>query len=138
MKAAFKEVPEAITNTLEVMQKCNLVMDFSKIHLPKFPVPEGMDDYGYLTQLCRDNFPKRYPGMPDEVKETARLRIDGHKKDRLRQLLFNRLGPDQICPRQRYSCRSGPRQRGRQRRAAIFCVLPILILCVTISFLSGF
>ena len=68
MKAAFKEVPEAIANTLEVMQKCNLVMDFSKIHLPKFPVPDGMDDMAYLTKLCYANFSNRYPDASAVVK----------------------------------------------------------------------
>jgi len=68
MRAAFKELPQAITNTLDVMQKCNLTFDFSKIHLPKFPVPEGMDDMAYLTKLCYENFSNRYPNAAPEVK----------------------------------------------------------------------
>ena len=34
MKARFAETPEAVTNTLEVAEKCNLEIEFGKLHYP--------------------------------------------------------------------------------------------------------
>ncbi|MDD4182895.1 MAG: DNA polymerase III subunit alpha [Candidatus Omnitrophica bacterium] len=67
MKEIFKEVPQAVKNTLEIMQKCNLVMDFSKIHLPRFPIPENETENGYLRKIASENLPKRYSPVTDEV-----------------------------------------------------------------------
>ncbi|MFA7676646.1 MAG: DNA polymerase III subunit alpha, partial [Candidatus Omnitrophota bacterium] len=69
MKTIFKEVPQAVKNTLEVMQKCNLTMDFSKIHLPNFPLPAGETDFNYLKTKCYENLSQRYPKAEKSVKE---------------------------------------------------------------------
>ena len=37
MKARFSEVPEAVRNTMEVAEKCNLEIEFDKLHYPVFP-----------------------------------------------------------------------------------------------------
>ena len=41
MKDLFKEIPEAITNTCEIDSRCNLELDFNKVHLPKYEPPVG-------------------------------------------------------------------------------------------------
>ena len=41
MKALFDYYPEAIANTLEVAERCNLEIELGTFHFPKFPVPEG-------------------------------------------------------------------------------------------------
>ncbi|RLG98987.1 DNA polymerase III subunit alpha, partial [Candidatus Bathyarchaeota archaeon] len=68
MENIFKDVPQAIKNTLEIMQKCNLVFDFSRVHLPHFPLPAGENENDYLRKLCYENLKKRYPQPSDEVK----------------------------------------------------------------------
>jgi DNA polymerase-3 subunit alpha len=40
MKARFAETPEAVRNTLEVAEKCNLEIQFNKLHYPVFHPPE--------------------------------------------------------------------------------------------------
>src|ERR1700722_9323683 len=40
MKSRFTEIPEAVTNTLEVAEKCNLMIEFGKLHYPVFSPPE--------------------------------------------------------------------------------------------------
>ncbi len=70
MKALFPEVPEAITNTVEVAEKCNLDLALGKIRLPDFPIPEGYTDADeYLETLARNGLERRYPGTPREVIE---------------------------------------------------------------------
>jgi len=60
MKARFAEVPEAVQNTLEVADKCNLEIEFGKLHYPVFHPPEHFTREGYLRHLLADGLRKRY------------------------------------------------------------------------------
>ena len=60
MKARFAEVPEAVQNTLEVADKCNLEIAFGKLHYPVFHPPEHFTRDGYLRHLLADGLHKRY------------------------------------------------------------------------------
>jgi DNA polymerase-3 subunit alpha len=60
MKARFAEVPEAVTNTLEVAEKCNLEIEFGKLHYPVFHPPEHFTREGYLRKLLAEGLRKRY------------------------------------------------------------------------------
>src|SRR3954447_8085435 len=60
MKARFAEVPEAVQNTLEVAEKCNLEIEFGKLHYPVFHPPEHFTREGYLRKLLAEGLHKRY------------------------------------------------------------------------------
>ena len=60
MLARFAEVPEAVRNTLEVADKCNLKIEFEKLHYPVFDPPEHFTREGYLRHLLADGLRKRY------------------------------------------------------------------------------
>jgi DNA polymerase III subunit alpha len=62
MKARFAEVPEAITNTLDVAGKCNLELqvDGKNLHFPVFHPPEHFTREGYLRKLLAEGLQKRY------------------------------------------------------------------------------
>src|ERR1017187_2291356 len=60
MQARFAEVPEAVRNTLEVADKCNLEIEFEKLHYPVFDPPEHFTREGYLRHLLADGLRKRY------------------------------------------------------------------------------
>ncbi len=60
MKARFAEAPEAILNTVEVAEKCNLKIEFNKLHYPVFHPPEHYTREGYLRQLLAEGLRKRY------------------------------------------------------------------------------
>jgi len=51
---AFKDVPEAIKNTVRIAEMCNVEIKLGEIHLPYFAVPEGYDESTYLNKLCED------------------------------------------------------------------------------------
>ncbi|MBI5368882.1 MAG: DNA polymerase III subunit alpha [Planctomycetes bacterium] len=67
MKLAFRELPEAVTNTLLVAERCNLEMKFGEMHLPRFETPGGMPPHQYLTDLCKEGVRRRYPEPPDST-----------------------------------------------------------------------
>ncbi len=60
MQALFAEVPEAVPNTLEVAERCNLEIEFGKLHYPVFHPPEHFTREGYLRQLLAEGLRKRY------------------------------------------------------------------------------
>src|SRR6267154_2535723 len=60
MKARFAEVPEAIENTLEVAEKCNLEIEFGKLHYPVFHPPEHFTREVYLRKLLAEGLFRRY------------------------------------------------------------------------------
>src|SRR5580765_3825535 len=59
-KARFRETPEAIRNTLEVAEKCNVEIEFNKLHYPVFEPPEHFTREGYLRKLLAEGLHKRY------------------------------------------------------------------------------
>jgi DNA polymerase III subunit alpha len=60
MKALFAEVPEAVTNTVEVAEKCNVEFDFKTLHYPVFHPPETYTREGYLRKLLAEGLGRRY------------------------------------------------------------------------------
>jgi len=60
MKARFAETPEAVKNTLEVAEKCNLEIEFGKLHFPVFHPPEHFTREGYLRQWLAEGLFHRY------------------------------------------------------------------------------
>jgi DNA polymerase-3 subunit alpha len=60
MKARFSETPEAVKNTLEIAEKCNLEIEFGKLHYPVFHPPEHYTREGYLRKLLAEGLFRRY------------------------------------------------------------------------------
>ncbi|MDR0676563.1 MAG: DNA polymerase III subunit alpha [Elusimicrobiota bacterium] len=65
----FSDVPEAIENTVKIASRCNVKIDFAKIYLPVYKVPDGFDENTYLRHLCEQNLPNRYTNITDVIKE---------------------------------------------------------------------
>src|SRR5579859_4962776 len=60
MKARFADTPEAVRNTLEVAEKCNVEIEFGKLHYPVFTPPESFTREGYLRKLLAEGLFRRY------------------------------------------------------------------------------
>jgi DNA polymerase-3 subunit alpha len=69
MKKLFKEIPEAIQNTIEIASRCNLELDFSKVHLPRYDVPREKTKDGFLRELCEKNLREKYGDNLDQARE---------------------------------------------------------------------
>ncbi|HPD00054.1 MAG TPA: DNA polymerase III subunit alpha [Acetivibrio sp.] len=74
MEEMFKNIPEAVSNTVRVAQMCNVELEFGKLHLPKFNVPQDREPYEYLRSLCYDGFERRY--KEEERDEIKRNRLE--------------------------------------------------------------
>jgi DNA polymerase-3 subunit alpha len=71
MQALFSEVPQALSNTLKIAERCNLNFELNTLHLPPFEVPDGYTTESYLTHLCEQGLKIRYPHITTEIE--ARL-----------------------------------------------------------------
>ncbi len=60
MSLLFAEVPEALSNTLLIAERCSVDLGHKGYHLPDFPVPEGFTAETYLRHLCVEGAKKRY------------------------------------------------------------------------------
>ena len=74
MREALKDYPpEAISNTLEIANRCNLELDYGESVMPKYEVPEGHTNESYLKELCYEGLREKYGG---ELSEPIRQRLD--------------------------------------------------------------
>lgn len=69
MAALFRDVPQALRNTLAVAEQIDLRLEFGKYLLPQFPLPEGETPGSYLRRLCEERLPQRYPDPTPEVRK---------------------------------------------------------------------
>jgi len=69
MKELFKDIPQAINNTLEIAQRCNLELDFSRVHLPKYEPPSGQTKEEFLRELCEQGLKERYEFTTPAITE---------------------------------------------------------------------
>jgi DNA polymerase-3 subunit alpha len=76
MSTIFAEVPEAISNTLLVAERCNVDLGFKGYHLPEFPVPEEYNAQTYLRKLCEDGLRQRYGDHAEDPAIQQRLEYE--------------------------------------------------------------
>jgi len=60
MARIFREIPESITNTLRIADRCNFDVEFNGFHFPMFHVPPEFSLKEYLLKLCREGMIRRY------------------------------------------------------------------------------
>ena len=76
MASLFKDLPEALDNTNEIVDKVEKFELKSELLLPHYSVPSGyssMDDY--LRFITYEGAQRRYPGMPSEVTERIEMEL---------------------------------------------------------------
>ncbi|KPK38703.1 MAG: DNA polymerase III subunit alpha [Omnitrophica WOR_2 bacterium SM23_29] len=76
MKQLFAELPQAISSTLEITEKCNLELEFDKTHLPHFNPPQEKTREEYLRELVEAGLKKCYR----VIDETVRNRVEHELK----------------------------------------------------------
>lgn len=64
MREVFRDFPEAITNTLEIAERCRVDLEFGRSKYPEYPVSAGKTREGYLRELC-------YQGLREHYGERA-------------------------------------------------------------------
>jgi DNA polymerase-3 subunit alpha len=63
MRQAFRDHPEAVRNTLEVAERCELELVFGEHHFPPYAVPRGETLEGHLAAEARRGLARRLEQM---------------------------------------------------------------------------
>lgn len=69
MRAMFIDLPEAISNTVKIAEKCNVELELGKWIMPIFEVPEGKTAAEYLKNQVNEGLKTRYGKINKEVQE---------------------------------------------------------------------
>lgn len=106
MVELFKDIPEAITNTLQVAEKCNVSIDFKTKHYPIY-IPPSLEGKSYtkqeqaksvedfLWQLCEEGISKRY--TPERLQKVHEIFPDKDPMQVVRERLKYEM--DVIVPK---------------------------------------
>ncbi len=89
MCALFADIPQAIDNTLEIARRCNLLLELGENFLPKFPVPDRLDEGRYLARLAEEGLAQRLAqgAVPDSDKPRYTQRLQ-RELEVIRQMGF--------------------------------------------------
>jgi DNA polymerase-3 subunit alpha len=79
----FADLPQAVENTQAIADRCQLELDFTKLHLPRVELPQGRKADDFLAELCWQGLGNRYPEPGAEVKERL-----GHELDVIQKTKF--------------------------------------------------
>ncbi len=109
MEQLFQDVPQAISNTLDIAEKCQLKLDFKTKHYPVFTPPSlenkecseeerAQAVERFLRKLCDERIPERY--REEELKKVQEKYPDQDPlqvvKDRL-ELEMSIIAPKGMC-----------------------------------------
>ena len=77
MASYFKNIPEAIENTVKIAEKCNFDFEFGNTKLPNYEVPKEYATHAdFFKELCRTGLIKRYGENPSkEVQDRLEYEI---------------------------------------------------------------
>ncbi len=72
---SFAEMPEAVPNTLEIAERCELEMELGKLLLPRYPTPDGEEPGQMLRRIATEGLARRY-GDPPPAEAVERLEFE--------------------------------------------------------------
>jgi DNA polymerase-3 subunit alpha len=75
MVQALGEIPDCIKNTVEIVEKCNVELEFNKLHLPRFEPPRGLTKEDYLQKLCEEGLKNQLAEVTPEYKERLKFEL---------------------------------------------------------------
>jgi DNA polymerase-3 subunit alpha len=83
MAQAFHYAPEALSNTMQIVDRCNLSFDFKTYHFPKYTLPDGRSLEDELILQAREGLNSRLeairekrPRLTDEDEKGYRDRLE--------------------------------------------------------------
>ncbi len=83
MASLFKERPEVLSTSMEIAEKCHLVLDFDTLHLPSFHIPEKEDAYSlddFLEKKSYEGIRSRFQTISPEIDHRMKHELSVIKK----------------------------------------------------------
>ncbi len=77
MYETFRDIPEALINTVKIAESCSLEIKLPGPLLPEYSIPEKFDNPDdYLRFLTHEGLANRYPEITDEIKKRTDFELD--------------------------------------------------------------
>ena len=77
MTELFKGHEEAVSNTSQIAERCNVEFEFGNIKLPKFTIEGVSDNQQYFREMCREGMFEKYGADPPQnVVERMEYELD--------------------------------------------------------------
>jgi len=76
MMALFADIPEAITNTVEIARRCSVSLDFTRYYLPDYPLAPGKSLETVLRDQAQDGL----------LRHLARAKLENHTEEYSKRL----------------------------------------------------
>ena len=102
MSQLFAEVPESLSNTLLIAERCNVDLSFKGYHLPEFPGSRRIYRRNLSSPFVRRRSDESLwgsRGQPGGPRKT-RIRVGRCPQDGLRRVLPDRVGLMSLCTRE--------------------------------------
>ncbi len=71
MQILFADIPEALTNSVEIARRCNLELDIGHTYLPAYPETEGMDVSNYHRMQAEQGLELRLGSTREQLSEST-------------------------------------------------------------------
>ncbi len=88
MVELFKDIPEALENTVEIAKRCNLRLEFGRYFLPDYPVPADMTVDEFLRQQVAEGLATKLSSVTDSAREPYNERLQ-HELDVIIRMGFS-------------------------------------------------
>jgi DNA polymerase-3 subunit alpha len=69
MTQVFRELPDSLSRTVDIAQRCNVRVERIPNPFPEFKVPEGHTPGSYFEKVVREGFASRVPGLERLAKQ---------------------------------------------------------------------
>jgi DNA polymerase III subunit alpha len=76
MSRLFAEIPQSLSNTIEIAERCQVDLGFKGYHIPEFPISEGFTSKTYLRHLCEIGLERRYGAHKNDPEILERLNFE--------------------------------------------------------------
>ncbi|MDQ0197012.1 DNA polymerase III subunit alpha [Neobacillus ginsengisoli] len=80
MAESFSELPEALENTLQIADRCNVNIELNKTYLPSFPTENGIPAEEYLETLCKQGLSERFSSLSKEYMDRLSYELEVIKR----------------------------------------------------------
>ncbi len=65
----FKDIPQAIENTVNIAKACNVTLKLGKNYLPEFPIPEGFTTDSYFRSVSEKGLEERLKFLQEQLPD---------------------------------------------------------------------
>lgn len=76
MADLFKDVPDAISNTVKISQQVDLQIELGKWYFPQFPIPENKTAPDFLREQARSKLKEIFPDADEKTQERLNYELD--------------------------------------------------------------